>query len=58
MRPGYTLVCRVCQKIIMLTRTPNADRPVRWGVCRLCGLPNRRWNYRSAPIKLFGPRPC
>jgi hypothetical protein len=49
-RQHYTLVCKHCWKIMMLTRPQHVHRPVRYGECRIC-KPQKKWNYRDVPLK-------
>jgi rRNA maturation protein Nop10 len=50
-REHYTLVCKHCGKIIMITRPQHVHRPVRYGECRICAPQQKRWNYRNVPMR-------
>lgn len=53
-RQHYTLVCKHCEKVIMLTRRSlTHPRPVKYDVCRMCG-PLKGWNHHDAPLATSG----
>ena len=49
MGANFTLVCKRCEKVIMLTRNARVPRPVKWGLCTMC-TPRKIHNHREAPM--------
>lgn len=51
-RQHYTLVCKQCEKVMMLTRRSLTEpRPVRYSLCRMCAPQQPTWNHHNAPLR-------